>query len=113
MADMAATDMMIVSIPGIGALLMSSWQFLAKRNVDHLDKALEDLAKAIGELRAAVKNIGDDLGKQIVDLRLTDRDQAKDIGALQEGQRALERRIEGQASFYREQLGKLTKGRTK
>lgn len=91
----------LVAAGGMGTgVLMKLLGFFGQRNVSQLDKALEELKAAIRDLTTEVRSLRD-----------TDIKQAEQIGALQEGQKALTARIDGQASFWREQIESLRKGR--
>ncbi len=76
-----------------GAALMKVLGFLGNRTVSTLDKSLEELKAAIRDLTLEVRALRD-----------TDIKQAEQIGALQEGQKALTARIDGQGAFWREQI---------
>jgi gas vesicle protein len=89
------TDLLIGAGSGtvLGGLMVSALKFSAGRNLHTLDETLKALKSSI-----------DELARDIRTLRETDIAQAKDIGALQEGQKALQGRVDGQGNFWREQF---------
>lgn len=89
------TDLLIGGGGGVvvGGLIMSALKFSASRNLHTLDETLKALKGSI-----------DELARDIRTLRETDIAQAKDIGALQQGLNSLEKRVDGQGVYYREQL---------
>lgn len=77
-------------------VLMKALGFLGQRTVNALDKSLEELKAAIRDLTTEVRALRD-----------TDIKQAEQIGALQEGQKSLQARVDGQATFWREQIASI------
>jgi hypothetical protein len=77
----------------VGGLLIGLVKALGSRNISALDKTLSELATAVTDLR-----------KEVQTLREAHVALAKDIGALQEGFRLLQQRVDGQGTFWREQF---------
>lgn len=82
---------------------------LSTRQVTQLDTTIKSLTDAVR-----------DLYKEIHELRMAHVAMSKDIGALQEGQKSIKDRIDGQANAYRErfdalqmQINELSRGRPK
>jgi len=92
------TELAGVGVGGltIGGLLVGFLKALGSRQVTQLDKTIEALTAAVR-----------DLDKEIRDLREMMIATAKDIGALQEANKQITARIDGQASHYRERLDSL------
>lgn len=91
-------DLVGVGVGGasLGALGLGLLKFLGSRQVSQLDETLKMLHGAVRDLDLQVR----DLREQLVGF-------AKDVGALQEGQKALGARIDGQATHYRERFDRL------
>lgn len=92
---MDPTDMVLVGGGGatVGGIIVGLVRLLGARSINALDKTLERLAATIEEL-----------GRDIRVLRETDIAQAKDIGSLQQAFQGLEKRVDGQGAYYREQF---------
>jgi chromosome segregation ATPase len=96
------------------ALLVASWKRLQRRDDDH-EKAEEKrrneqhqaLLDAIKELRGEMREQISELSREIRHLRETDIRQATEIGNLQSGLAALEKRVNGQAVAHREELDRI------
>lgn len=78
---------------GGGGVIFSLLKWSGSRNIDALDGTIKALGETIGKLT-------DELQK----LREAHIGLAKDVGALQEGQRALTARIDGQGTFWHQQF---------
>ena len=93
MAD--PTDLVIVGTGGltVGGLTVGLLKWLGSRNISTLDTTLSNLASAVAGL-----------SKEVQALREANVGIVKDIGALQEGFRLLQQRVDGQAQFWREQF---------
>lgn len=101
---LAAIGSSVLGGGGLGAIVMKLLGASAARNVHHLDESIEGLTKAIDELRRGFASALESLRQEIARLRETDIAQAKDIGALQQAYANLEKRIDGQGTYYREQF---------
>lgn len=83
---------------GVAIIGVIAWKLFgvsASRNLETLDDTLKTLAGSIAEL-----------GRDIRNLRETDVRQAEQIGALQQGQKSLTERVDGQGNFWREEFAK-------
>lgn len=96
------------------ALLVASWKRLARRDDEHSkaeekrrDEAFKTIFDAIRELRTEMREQLTDLGREIRHLRETDISQAAQIGALQEGIKGLEKRIDGQSAEHRVEMDRI------
>lgn len=81
---------------GVGALIVSLLKWSGSRNINQLDHTLQTLAASVA-----------DLSKQVQGLREANISLAKDLGALQESQRMLQQRVDGQAQHWRQEFEKL------
>lgn len=103
------TDLLLGS--GIGAtvvgVLAAAVRWLGGRNINALDKTLEHLDKSIREQGAEMKQLIGELTREMRALRDTDIRQAEQIGALQQSQKSLADRIDGQGAHYRQQYERL------
>ncbi len=95
--DLALGGGGVITLGGAAYALI---KMLGGRQISNLDETLKSLAIAVDELRKTAQN-----------LRETDIAQAKDIGALQEGQKMLTARIDGMGDHWRKQMDGMRRRR--
>lgn len=100
MSDPTDIAPVIGASAGGGALvtgvLMGLLKWSGSRNINQLDHTLQALNASVAELT-----------KQVQNLREANIGLAKDLGALQESQKNLQHRVDGQAQHWREEFEKL------
>ncbi len=84
---------------GVGALVVGLLKWSGSRNIEALDGTIKKLGDTISDLTAEVQK-----------LREAHIGLAKDVGALQEGMRGINERIQGQAKFWHEQFDEHREG---
>lgn len=93
MSDPTDFVLPVVGAGGAGALIMKLLTWSGNRNISSLDTTIKSLTETIAKLAEEVQK-----------LREAHIGLAKDVGALQEGQRRITERIDGQAAFYHKQF---------
>lgn len=84
---------LVLPVGGIGGAIYAALKFSGGRNITALDSTLKSLSEQIAKLTDEVQK-----------LREAHIGLAKDVGALQEGQRSLAGRIDGQGAFWHKQF---------
>lgn len=83
----------VLGVGGIGAVVLALLKWSGSRNINSLDLTIKSLSDTIAKLTEEVQK-----------LRESHIGLAKDVGALQEGQRSLAGRIDGQGAFWHKQF---------